>query len=337
MWGGVGLSAKEPLTLQQLFTAENGLKWPEWAESIDTDGKAVWFHGRRAREFISGEIGTGPVIMTLATRQPKEKELNNQEIIDKLIVETNGVLRNRKYFFIKDGNIGLWFPCGSLDSLHLCTTEQFTKRAKELGFANGYRWGVEYPTNGKRPDLDVDVVVYGRNYCDGCGKVDKVKNFFWNDYYKFKVVDDRYKPADTSYLNASSQDQSLTHKSADETIPRNNSDWYCYENQRALRLPDVGLRCLTWFDDGKECWHECLVLRHSPFETDVAAVSLVGKHDRKLVWADDFKPIDHAKRKAELEKRTTILAAMKACKHTCNGSVLNDLYDKGYLRLPDQK
>ena len=36
---------------------------------------------------------------------------------------------------------------------------EFQQRAKELGFINDYRWGVEYPTNGKKPELADDVVV----------------------------------------------------------------------------------------------------------------------------------------------------------------------------------
>ena len=84
----------------------------------------------------------------------------------------------------------------------VCHKDQFNAIAKDLGFINGYRWGVEHQVNGKRPELPDDVIVYGRNYGDECGKGDHVKDFFWNDYFKFKITDQRYKPADTSYLNA---------------------------------------------------------------------------------------------------------------------------------------
>lgn len=83
----------------------------------------------------------------------------------------------------------------------VCTVDQFTQRAKELGFINGYRWGIEYQTNGKRPDLADDVVIsikpnwseiyIGDTYVRGCN---------WVGIVHFKITDQRHKPQDTSYL-----------------------------------------------------------------------------------------------------------------------------------------
>ena len=56
-------------------------------------------------------------------------------------------------------------------------------------------------------------------------------------------------------------------------------------------LPVVDTECMVWFDDGRECWHKAYVLSHSPYEPNVIAVSLIGKHDRKIIWANDFKPL----------------------------------------------
>ena len=68
-WGDKGSSAKETLTLQQLFTAENGLQWPDWAVDIRTDDHCVWFDGIGMADVISGDWS--PVkSRILATLQP---------------------------------------------------------------------------------------------------------------------------------------------------------------------------------------------------------------------------------------------------------------------------
>jgi hypothetical protein len=201
------------------------------------------------------------------------------------------------------------------------------------GYINGYRWGVEYPTNGKRPDLDGDVVVemrhnYGAWHGDG---PDALGNFHCKSFCAFRITDQRYKPADTSYLETP----------ALEPVPQEEG-WYDYDNQKAIALPPVGVECLTWFDDGKECWQKCKVLALSPYEKDHMAVSLVGRYDRKLVWSQDFKPLDH-NRKAEAEKDALINAATDILyKHACatKGELIDGakaLYDAGYLVLPKKE
>jgi len=75
------------------------------------------------------------------------------------------------------------------------------------------------------------------------------------------------------------------------------------------------------------------------------AVSLIGRHDRKLVWSHDFMPLDHATRKAELEKKRVVAEAVSdvwqtsksKCTHASAEVLLSDLYDAGYLRLPPEK
>lgn len=48
------------------------------------------------------------------------------------------------------------FKTGAID---LCSTEDYKGVARKMGYINGYKYGVEYPTNGKKPDLPDDVVV----------------------------------------------------------------------------------------------------------------------------------------------------------------------------------
>lgn len=72
-WGDKGSSAQEPLTLQQLFTAENGLQWPDWAEIVIGGDRFVYFKGDGHMQTISGDFKSPPFGgNVLAIRQPKE-------------------------------------------------------------------------------------------------------------------------------------------------------------------------------------------------------------------------------------------------------------------------
>lgn len=77
----------------------------------------------------------------------------------------------------------------------VCVKEQFESTAKRMGYINGYLWGKEYPTNGKRPDLPDDVVVqltlnsFNINH-------EEAETANWSGSFKFKITDQRYKPVD---------------------------------------------------------------------------------------------------------------------------------------------
>lgn len=66
------------------------------------------------------------------------------------------------------------------------------------GWVNGLKYGVEYPTNGEKPDLPDDVLVERQGL--------NSKTWFslcsswavrWDNCSAFRIVDDRYKPKDT--------------------------------------------------------------------------------------------------------------------------------------------
>jgi len=81
LWGEKRESAKKPLTLQQLFTAENGLQWPDGAERIVSyGGDCVAFVGEDIWQIISGKMlgFESKMPLVLATRQPKEKEVGEE-------------------------------------------------------------------------------------------------------------------------------------------------------------------------------------------------------------------------------------------------------------------
>lgn len=63
-----------------------------------------------------------------------------------------------------------------------------------------YEYGVEYPTNGQKPDLPDDVLVdveYRELWRDT--KLVSVGDWDWKDAITaFRIIDDRYKPAETA-------------------------------------------------------------------------------------------------------------------------------------------
>src|SRR5690606_18078267 len=101
--------------------------------------------------------------------------------------------------------------CG-IESEFVCYEEEFEKRAKELGWVNGYKYGVEYETNGKKPNLPDDILVefksvwtgewesYDEEYGEG---YDAVKNWVWEFSSGFKIYDKRYAPTDVPVVRES--------------------------------------------------------------------------------------------------------------------------------------
>lgn len=66
---------EQSLTLQQLFTAENGLQWPTSAYRVVASATGVWFDlSRLPPVVISGVYSGGIDARVLAIRQPKEKD-----------------------------------------------------------------------------------------------------------------------------------------------------------------------------------------------------------------------------------------------------------------------
>lgn len=79
---------------------------------------------------------------------------------------------------------------------YLCNQYEFEATAKRMGYINGYRYGVEYPTNGKRPDLPGDVLC-NTTYMDGDSlnyNDHTVKDWDWPVLRSFHIIDPRYAP-----------------------------------------------------------------------------------------------------------------------------------------------
>lgn len=372
MWGIKGCSVDEPLTLQQLFTAENSIAWPDFAISSQANDTAVWFDdGKQPKEqfklisSVKSHWNTANGVI-LAAHQPKEKEVN--EVLDKAVIKFCGVWpefewkesKQNKHAIVRTikqwkhdeenrtyrvGNIGKGGTLFDPEYVELvCTKDQFTQRAKELGFINGYRYGVEYATNGIKPDLDgVGIEILNNSWKPArlCEEWNWALKNTVSAIVKFRIVDQRYKPRDTSYLNASSQDQSLTHKSAAKTISLISTTWWDYENQRALRLPDIGEKVLF------NCGQTYFVVAHHCNRNDVVIGSeFESLGELKYLAVIKCKPLDHATRKAELEKSKFIQSALDSFSEVKSDyppasnkwleKLFGELFDAGF-KAPDQK
>jgi hypothetical protein len=263
--------------------------------------------------------------------------------LDDAVVELSGVLpASRKnegdlslheypYYFKNNDFRKIFLATGFCENSFICNFEEFQQRAKELGFINGYRWGVEYPTNGKKPDLADDVLV--RYWTEErCSSQNTVLSLDWRYDYnechpiiKFKITDQRYKPADTSYLDKP--------KSERETISLNSTEWYDYDSQEMKTLPDNNA--------------DVELLMGGVYQT---RVEYIGIHGFKVVfYRYDTHEIDHAElptasfrpldwnRKAKAERKRVVDAAYKEIGVVSGNAyiALEAAYDKGFLRLPD--
>lgn len=115
--------------------------------------------------------------------------------------------------------------------------------------------------------------------------------------------------------------------------------WYCYETQKALRLPPAGVECEVFnheFSPHAD-WENCKLLFGGEFlcvYTSSSAKERVGRFG-----SIDFRPLDW-NRKAEAERKRVVDAALEFFHETAEFNVsesFNKLYDAGYLRLPADK
>lgn len=121
--------------------------------------------------------------------------MDKQALIDKAVKNHNGLFPGNDslgdgYYFTSNGSLG------HLEFSGLVTQASFENRAKELGFLNGFEWGKEYPTNGKKPDLPGDVEVE-RKFTYGWSSDPYLMRDLtadWNHAIAFRITDLRYKP-----------------------------------------------------------------------------------------------------------------------------------------------
>jgi hypothetical protein len=206
---------------------------------------------------------------------------------------------------------------GSSAWIVLCRMNEFQQRAKELGFINGYRWGVKHKSDGKKPDLPDDVVI-GIDESDY--PANTVDSWVWSKVKLFMITDERYKPVDTSYLE----------KPALEPVPEEES-WWSDDMHKAVSPAPVGAKIIV----------DC-------FGVGCKDAVVIGAFDR-WNWVDiggvgletvdlcRIKPADHADRKAKAERKKVVDAAVDLIeeKGLSLHCIFGKLYDKGFLKLPE--
>jgi len=110
--------------------------------------------------------------------------------------------------------------------------------------------------------------------------------------------------------------------------------WYCYETQKSLRLPPVGVECEMSYTIN-ENWHKCVYRGKTRIDTHIVEW-LSGDVD-SFGGLTIFRPLDW-NRKAEAE-RTNLLEIVyrKWNERGDIKEVAEYLHDAGYLRLPADK
>jgi hypothetical protein len=206
------------------------------------------------------------------------------------------------------------------------------------GFISGYRWGVEYPTNGSKPDLPDDVIIQlSAPMCRGSLSVFAGSAMCAAKGATFKIIDERYKPEDTSYLDEYFAVQGIDQQKIKNTLISDIAErgWYCYETQKALRLPPVGDKSVSYLA-GDGVWIGCEVAAHYKSGAIVAhncGVTLVCKHE--------LRPNNFHARKAEAERERVVDAVFEFTYDEDNDyptwNELAALYDAGFLRMPGDK
>ena len=131
--------------------------------------------------------------------------MNKQELIDKAVEELNGNFKPAQGsgYFVADGYLCSLCDNDKYHYQRICDEDDFNQRSLELGWINGYKYGVEYQTNGKKPDLPDDVVIECFDGVEWWGGYDynaeellRVKELKFDTAVtqKFRIVDRRYKP-----------------------------------------------------------------------------------------------------------------------------------------------
>lgn len=251
--------------------------------------------------------------------------MTKQELIDKYIETLGGKVRNHADLHIVNGHIYLWYPEGSLYKEHMCTVEEFEQRARELGWINGYKWGVEYETNGKKPDLDDDVQVEQYSVADNRWNAGTVSLWNWGarSIIKFRIVDERYKPVSELVKQGQEMCDKIEEKlsSVDDAL-----SWYNYDKQQAIALPPVGADVEVYLVNQAR-W--AVKVKVVGYDAD-GIVWRNGIDTKSYIFSNEFRPLDW-NRKAEEEKRKFV----DKCYEAAGGgghdleSYLMDLYDAG--------
>lgn len=210
---------------------------------------------------------------------------------------------------------GRLYFCGIISAIG--TIEQFESCAKRLGYINGYQFGKEYPTNGKRPELPDDVLV--QVYFEGEWSKDSHRADTWSwikHLTKFRITDPRYKPVDELVKEGID----LCNK-IEEKLTEVDNNWH----ERGL-LPVAGTKVELWI--GGQYKEDVEFLCRRKFDL-VFWRFTNDSVDSASTPTAEVRPI-RTEREKVIEAAVTICAAMKP--NTVER--MEALYNAGMLVLP---
>lgn len=255
--------------------------------------------------------------------------MNKQELIDEAVEARRGSIcresnpnaevvlwdGNSFYFVSRDyANSPAVLDSGEV----ICTTEEFTQRAKELGWINGYLWGKECPTNGKKPDLPDDVIVepiiIGITWTQTSRAVSGLS---WNLIDRFRIVDQRYKPMSKSEPEMSKE--CLNH------IPDASKMFDKSWHERGEWPPAGWHGEMTW--GAKVEWYECVILPKNRIARDTR------NHDWGVFEIDSYADVQFRPMKSDREKFVEAATVIGKIEMPFE-SFISALYDAGF-RAPE--
>jgi hypothetical protein len=121
------------------------------------------------------------------------------------------------------------------------------------------------------------------------------------------------------------------------------SDWYCYETQKALRLPPTDYECEYSYSTFLG-WKKCKYIGVNSFDSKKYSVIFdferADYENPRICNNLEFRPLDW-NRKAEAERKRVVDAVFEFTydedKDYPTWNELAALYDAGFLRMPEDK
>lgn len=254
--------------------------------------------------------------------------MTKQELIDKVVNELKGLDIPIKGIEICGKKISVYqgylVEWDGIKPISLCKHSYLSQRARELGWINGHKWGKEYETNDKKPDLPDDVnllceykshSIYEETSLE-CSEIN------WVDVLSFRIVDERYKPAAELVKDGLEICEKIEKK-----LTSVDNDWHIRGE-----WPPVGVECeiLQSNISGDLDWVRVKVIAYT--EKSVV-IEMLGS---EILRSRDFKfrPI-----KSERER---FIEAASRVLHQTEGGIINDIslgqmYDVGFRQSKDEK
>lgn len=241
--------------------------------------------------------------------------MDKQELIDKAVEAWEGIFKP-EYDYVTMFSGDIYNATTNRYSDWIFNIHEFQQRARELGWINGYRYGEEYQTNGKKPDLPDDLVIkrgFSGNWPVNGGLVSAFTD--WSSVTEFRIVDEHYKPVEQSQAAVSYSDSNLNEFAGYAPVDSGEVVYVTGKKD----LSDASFALSEAINALTDCG-------------EIAAAHKLQEINRGIL----------AKQKAQLadiERKRVVDAALSAgitVKPQSKRDIMERLYDKGFLKLPDQ-